>query len=68
MTTVTRITRQLAAGVLLAGGLAAFLSSFLPFGTATFPGDIYSPGPIPSVFVPAQNLMEALQIGLQTSI
>jgi hypothetical protein len=64
MTTATRITRQFAAGALLVGGLAAFVSSFLPFGKATYHADLYLfPGqPIRVVFyVPAQDLIGRLQ-------
>ena len=67
MTTATRTTRQLAVGALLAGSLAAFVSSFLPFGRATYQSDIYTPGPPirVEIFVTAQDLIEVLQVSIQ---
>jgi hypothetical protein len=65
MTTATRTTRQLPARALLAGGLAAFVSSFLPFSTMTYPPDFYaSSSPVTWVSVPARDLI----IDLQTAI
>ena len=64
MATATRRPRRLAAGALLAGGLAIFLSSFLPFGKDSFPADSYSPE-LTVITVPARDLITTLQSNMQ---
>ena len=64
MVTATRTTRRLAAGALLAGGLATFVASFLPLGQAMFPAGTYSPE-YTVITVPARDLMTTLRYNIQ---
>jgi hypothetical protein len=64
MVMATRGTRRLAAGALLAGGLAIFLSSFLPLGKDSFPANSDSPE-LTVITVPARDLITTLQFNVQ---
>lgn len=61
---VSGLPRRVAASVLFAGGAVAFAATFLPLGYATYPAT-YGEIARDTTFIPAQNLMVAIQFNVQ---